>query len=845
MPMLWRNDFAQQNRIQVFLNHPASGIFRTQWPSRLRVLLVLLLISTPAGPWLRAQGATPAPAPAAPAPAQTTTGQQQSGTPSTTQGNGSTNNGTTSNSNATQNQNQNQADRTTNNRESTGKDRTQTEQSQAVTAPDQPTEFQRLVTETTGASLPIFGSSLFSGVPANYVPDENIPVPADYVIGPGDELRIQVFGQQNQQHTFQVDRNGEINYPEVGTLHVAGLPYTGVQQYIQTQLSRIYRNFSVTVTLGQLRSIQIFVTGNARRPGTFTISPFSTLLNALFDSGGPSNIGSLRNIEVIRNNVPVTHFDLYDLLLRGDKSRDVKLQAGDVIFIDAVGPQIAVAGSVNRPGIYEIRPETTVSQAIELAGGRTNVALAGPVRLDRVFEHTMRSLLDVNPSQGREVEMKAGDILSISAILDSYKDVVTLRGNVAFPGRYAWHAGMRLTDLVATKEQLVTRAYYERRNNLANFTSGYTTGGGPSLQVGGSGLAQAQDNAVRAGASTNSSANGGSTLSAALTGSNSNFAPQTDVLLSAPDIDWSYAVIERLNPVSLSTELIPFNPGKLYLEGDRSQNLPLLQGDVVTFFSTADIKVPTNQQTRFVRLEGEFVSPGVYSVLPGETLRSLLRRAGGMTPEAYLFGSDFTRESTRRIQQQRLNEYADNLESRVALETANANAKAISDRDAAAAAASGQQAGQIISRLRRVVVTGRIVLELKPDSRGVEAVPDIALEDGDRFVLPRVPSTVSVEGQVYSANAFLFERGRRERDYLHQAGGPDRDSDAKRQFILRADGSVYSSQYGNVSRATMFPGDTVVVPPKLNHSSFFRDLVDFSTIFGQFGLIIAVLTTLR
>ena len=323
------------------------------------------------------------------------------------------------------------------------------------------------------------------------------------------------------------------------------------------------------------------------------------------------------------------------------------------------------------------------------------------------------------------------------------------------------------------------------------------------------------------------------------------FPATTDVVLSAPDIDWNYAVVERLDSVMLTTSLIPFNPGALYLAGNTSQNLELQPGDVVTFFSTADLKVPTSQQTRFVRLEGEFVASGVYSVQPGETLRHLLARAGGFTPDAYLYASEFTRQSTRRVQQQRLNEYADTLDAEISAYSAAGTQRAISDQDKAATQAATTQGLASVARLRQVVPLGRIVLQVKPDSRGIDALPDLPLEDGDRFVVPRVPSTINVEGQVYSANAFVFERGRKERDYLRQAGGPNRDADLKRAFVLRADGSVYSRQYGKVERATIFPGDTIVIPPQLRQRALLRNILELSSVVGQLGIGVAAINLLR
>lgn len=708
--------------------------------------------------------------------------------------------------------------------------------------PDAITEFQRLVQESTGQQLPIFGASLFNNVPSTFAPVDNIPVSPDYVLGPGDELRLQVFGQINQQLVATIDRSGDITIPSVGVVHVAGVKYSDLPAFLKSQLARVYRNFDLNVNLGQLRSIPIFVVGFARRPGSYTVGSLSTLLNALFASGGPTPAGSLRNIELQRAGRTIDHFDLYDLLLHGDKSKDVALSPGDVIFIPAVGAQVAVSGSVDSPAIYEILPATTVTQGIQLTGGETAVALGTQVRIERIYDHAMRSLADVDLSRNDPI-LHDGDIVEVGEILGRYRNAVTLRGNVASPGRYVWKAGMRITDLVPNKDQLITREYYRRRNALGTAPLGYAPSGTQTLQVRGTDSTANNDAAVQSGASTTST-NGGSSVGTALTSSNGVFPPANDVVLSAPDIDWTYAVIERLNEDTLATSLIPFNPGRLYLDRDKTQDLALLPGDIVTFFSTADLKVPTTQQTRFVRLEGEFVASGIYSVEAGETLRHLLQRAGGFTPDAYLYGSEFTRQSTKRVQQQRLNEFADSVEAQIAAQAAANNARSVSDLDAQAARAAAAQANQTVARLRRTQPIGRVVLELKPDSRGVDAIPDLPLEDGDRFVVPRVPSTVAVEGQVYSANAFVYVRGRHERDYLRQAGGPDRDADRKRTFILRADGSVFSRQYGDVDRATMFPGDTIVVPPNFAHRAILRNLVDISNVVGGLGLGFAAISLL-
>lgn len=715
------------------------------------------------------------------------------------------------------------------------------------------TEFQQMVTGTTGRQVPIFGASLFNNPPSTFAPVDDVNVGPGYIIGPGDELRLQLSGQINQQLDVVVDRTGAISLPGLGSIHVAGLPFGQLGQYLRDQAGKIYRNFDLSVNLGSLRTIQVFVVGQARQPGTFSISSLSTLLNALFVSGGPLPQGSMRDIQVRRGGQTITHFDLYDLLLHGDKAHDVSLATGDVIFIPTVGPQVAVVGSVSNPAIYELKGETTVGQVLGLAGGESNVAAGASIRLERIYEHTMRNIEDVSGAANSTEPVQNGDILSVGSIIERFRDAVTLRGNVANPGRYVWHPGMRVSDLIPNKEALITRNYWRKRNLLGQPAFNYlpnpmdTEG---ALRANGSSnsssnnpntLNGTRDNTQRTSTTPDS---GGSSVGNALTPSNSVFSAQTDVVLSAPDIDWSYAVIERQSTKDLTTSLINFNLGKVVLEEDPSQNLELLPGDVVTIFSKADLRVPSTQQTRIVRLEGEFVGAGVYSVLPGETLRGLLRRAAGFTSDAYLYGSEFTRESTRRVEEQRLREYADQLEAQASAVTSASQARAVTATDQAAAAASAADAQSAVARLRAIKPIGRIVLDLKPDSTGIDSIPDLALEDGDRFIVPRLPSNVNVEGQVYSANAFVFTPGRRVIDYLREAGGPDRQADRKRAFVLRADGSVVSRQYANVEHALIYPGDTIVVPPIIDKRSTIQRIVDVATIVGQLGLGIATIAIL-
>ncbi len=524
--------------------------------------------------------------------------------------------------------------------------------------------------------------------------------------------------------------------------------------------------------------------------------------------------------------------------------------------------------------------------------------------------------------------LRDGDVIRVLSIVPEFQKTVTLRGNLANPGRFAWHEGMKVSELIPDRPSLITRNYWWRRAQLglpgpefqpldgrgplyqptspgylprqpqlpngvspglgnqtfnANqpFTANqpytanqlYTanqpygqniTLGGQSQALGNGQYSSVppdttfapnastaqRDGALQAQAEASGSSLAGQ-QSAVITQNTAASTGKVEVTLSAPEIDWNYAVIERLDPNTLKTSLLSFNLGKLIIGHDPSQDLLLQPGDVVTIFSQADIRVPLNEQTKFVKLDGEIVSAGVYSVGPGETLRDVVRRAGGFTPNAYIFGSEFTRESTRVFQQQRLDEYVQSLELQIQRGALNQAASAVSAQDTAAANAASVNQQGLLAKLHQLRATGRIVLEEKPNSTGLDSIPDIQLQDDDRFVVPSVPASVNVVGAVYNQNSFLYQSQRRVGDYLRLAGGPNREADKGHIFIIRADGSVYSKEaanglWGNNFQATMMnPGDSIVVPEKVLGTSVLRGFINWSQVFSQLALGAAAISVLH
>lgn len=683
------------------------------------------------------------------------------------------------------------------------------------TKPVANTLFQDFVARSTGKPLPLFGRELFAS-PTTFAPVTNIAPPADYVLGAGDEVQLQVWGALDVSTRLVVDRAGVLMVPRVGALSVNGLKAGQLESALRAHLGKVFKNFDLSASVSRLRSIQVYVVGQARRPGTYTLSSLSTLVNALFASGGPSSQGSMRSIELRRHSQRVATMDLYDFILKGDQSHDVTLQPGDVIVIPPVGPQVAVNGAFDHAAIYELKGPTPVGDLLSLVGGVPALAAPQLAQLERVdasrlpARQVQQIALD---APGLRTPLQDSDILTLMPIGPQFANDVTLRGAVAEPARYPYTPGMRVKDLIPDTLALVTKDYYQRKNGRLLATT------------------KAEENARQ-------------------------------ITQAFRSINWDYAVVERLNKSTLRNELMPFNLGAVVLRGETKDNLLLMPGDVVTVFDDQDIRLPQERQFRLVTLEGEVAAPGVYPALPGETLPQLLRRVGGLTPQAYLYGAAFSRESVRKQQQRNLDDLIARLESELSAQTTTLASNA-SDARANAALAKAQatemRQRKELDRLKKLRSEGRVALELSTVSAAngagtLAGLPALPLEDGDRLVVPARPAFVAAFGAFNSENVIVYKPGRTVAD-VYRLAGVQVDGDQERAFVLRADGSVLSAQdessgwMGNgFTQVALMPGDTVVVPQKVDQetawTAFTRNAIDITQIISNLGLGLAALRSL-
>jgi polysaccharide biosynthesis/export protein len=715
------------------------------------------------------------------------------------------------------------------------------ERDEAEVLPEQ-NEFQQFAAQSLGYELPLFGYDLFRRAPSTFAPVEDIPVTPDYVVGPGDELEVRAWGQIDVDYRAVVDRTGFVYIPKVGNIKVAGLKYQDLEGYLKTVVGRTYRGFDLSVNLGRLRSVQVFIVGQAKRPGSYTVSSLSTMVNALFAAGGPSGKGTMRRIQLKRGSQVVTELDLYDLLIKGDKSKDAPLKQGDVIYIPPVGALVAVGGSVNAPAIFELKTQASLGEVIDYAGGLASTASGKKAVIERIEDRRVRKVDEFNlDQQGSARALKDGDLVRILAISPRFENAVTLRGSVAQPLRFPWREGLRIRDVIPEKEALIKLDYWMGKNQLAR----------PQIVPDPKSDNAKSDNAKSDNAKSDSTKSDDSKNGMVKKTKPEESRLFEDVKRNAAEINWDYAVVERFNESDLSTSLLPFNLGNAILSAKPEDDLVLKPGDVITVFSKEDFRVPQERQAKYVRLEGEFKQAGVYKVESGETLRMLVNRVGGFSTQPYLFGAEFARESTRVLQQKRMEEAVERLEKEIERNAAEQSRSSLGAEDAANVKQQVESQRALVTKLRQAKALGRIVLEVTPESGRVEDLPDLALEDGDRLFVPSKPSTVSVFGSVYNENTFIHKTEKRVIDYVTQAGGVTKDGDSKSIYVVRADGSVVSKSQkgwfgsGNFDALTLSPGDTIVVPEEFDKTSFVKNFKDWTQIFYQFGLGAAGLKVLR
>jgi protein involved in polysaccharide export with SLBB domain len=700
---------------------------------------------------------------------------------------------------------------------------------------------------------------------------DSLPVAHDYILGSGDTLSLNLWGAINNRYELTIDRNGEIMIPKVGIVRLWGLTYEQGRDAVNKAIGRYFKNYEMSMTLGRLRTIQVFVVGDVEAPGGYSVSSLSTIINALSAAGGPSRNGSLRTIKVTRTGQPPQDVDLYDMFLSGDRSKDVRLQNGDTVFVPVIGPVVAVAGEVRRPAIYELKGAATLPEVLKMAGGIAATGYTGRIQVERVVNNSSRVALDYEPKDGSidsalgTVVIMDRDMIKVFPVQAATRQVVSLKGNILRPGEFEFKPGMRLTDLIPSTQVLLPESYLDSveitrlqppdyRRELLTVSLRRALAGGEQDNI----VLQEQDT-VKVFSRWEMEEKPVVTVNGAVvkpgTFDYQNGMTVRDLVTAAGsprrNAYFEQAELSRIviSGDKAESQRLQLNLGKA-MAGDPQYNLPLQADDVLIVRGVTDW---SDASDKFITLGGEVRFPGIYSLAPGEKLSSVIARAGGYSEKAYLRAAKFLRRSVREEQQKRLEEVAAKVEKDVTQKQAALTSVAASKEELEATKASLEAVMKGVERMRGLKAEGRVVIKLRPLEELRNSDYDLVLEGGDELTIPPRPSVVNVMGQVFNPISLVYLPEASDVDsYLKQAGGPTSDAETSEMYIIKTDGTVFSRQqssfglhwsddarrwsFGSFSSYPLEPGDALVVPQKIERIAWLREIKDITTIMSQIAL---------
>ena len=711
--------------------------------------------------------------------------------------------------------------------------------------------------------LTFFGHELFD--PRADVPPagEAFPVSDDYVVGPGDEFVVKLWGRMEGTYRLRVDRDGKVFLPKMGPLSVAGKTFGEVKALLRGRFGTTLEVQS-DVSIGQMKGFQVSVLGEVRTPGRYQVSSFHTALQAIAMAGGIKDIGSLRRVQVKRGGETPREIDIYEFLLRGNVTPDIRLLAGDAVFVPVVGPLVAVAGEVRRPAIYELKGERAIREVVETAGGLAPSAYKRRLQVERLEGNRARVAIDLNLEEAEPAfssfQLQDGDILRILAVLPEMENVVEVEGNVQRPGKYEWRQGLTVASLVPDEKfflpdtfldyALVTRlAGPERRKeilpvNLRKIIVERDAGSDVALQP--------MDTLTVYNVSSFREK-----MTATVAGEVRNPGPYeifpgtrvSDLVKLGGDLtrnaSLEEAEVARLTEDKKNTKIHTINLERA-LSGDPTQDLPIQDQDQLMIRPMPDLL-----EQRHITLAGEIRSPGVYAARKGERLSSILKRAGGFTKDAFLRGAIFTRLSVQKRQQELIDRTIEQLEQEIARTSMKETAAALDKEDTETQKQVLETRKLLLARLRTVQAQGRIIIRLSEAEKLEGSENDLVIEPGDQLVVARTPQVVNVLGRVYNPTAVVYNPANPTAAYyLRKVGGPTEDADRDHIFVVQADGTVLTKATvdrgfwvtggSGLMSAKLEAGDAIVVPEKLIFSHVMKDVKDITQIMMQLAVTLGI-----
>lgn len=673
------------------------------------------------------------------------------------------------------------------------------------------------------ANIEIFGHDVFAKQDVLFPAlEEQVSVPAGYLVSSGDEVNILLWGRINEEFHLTVDRSGRINIPRVGPVYVAGLPFKTMKQNIIKRVENI-EGVQATISMGSLSSIRIFIVGEVNYPGKYTLNALTNVINALFAARGFSEHGSMRNVTLKRNGRTIKKFDFYEFLLSGNNFGGTRLKSDDVIFIPVIKKMAAIAGNVRRSALYELKGKTTLKDLVKLAGGLTPTAWVNQIQIERFVENKQQVVFDLNASSSADLPdftIEDGDIVKIFPVVKFNRNAVYLSGNVFRPGKYELQENMRVTDLINSHEQLLPETYFDyaiiRRKeppsyaeriisfNLGTILENHTSEENHFLKPLDNIIIYNEDyfkpdrTVSIAGAVTNPD-----TYKLLENMTIKDLILEAGGLREDASIERGELYKRELSHDSVHTVKVDFLINEA-MNNNPDHNHSLSKLDYVYIRRKKGW-----EEKQIITLVGEFNFPGEYIILENETLGDLITRAGGFRPEAYLSAAILTRKSVKELEMRRTEEYISQLEMDIVTITSEITSKG---GDSPEAIAFLDQQKKLLDKLKGAEPVGRVVIDFeKPEN-----YQNLQLEDGDFLYVPKNHNTVSVIGEVFNPSTFVLEKDKSNVSYYTQlAGGYKETANKKDVYVIKANGSVRTKKMVRLSQYTLESGDAVVVPLKL------------------------------
>lgn len=654
----------------------------------------------------------------------------------------------------------------------------------------------------------VFGYDFFNNQNITFTPNLNLATPANYELGPGDELVINLWGAADNSYNVAVDREGAIRVQNVGPVYVSGLSIEEATKKIESSLKRIYSGITapsnspykifVGISLSKVRTVQVNIIGEVKVPGTYSLSALSTVLNALYASGGPSSQGTFRDVKLVRNGQEPIYFDIYKYLLEGSQDGNKTLQDQDVLIVTPYLSRVTIEGSVKRPGIYEMKPNETFSDLLNFASGFTSNAYKGRVVLERI-EGDRRIVKEIDLTTTRTTPLLDGDKLTITAIIDKFINRVEIEGAVYRPGQYEFTPELTLKELIEKAAGVQEFAFLEK--GLIYRTEDGVTKSALSFSVenvlnGTENITLQPDDSVKIYDKYNLE---------------ESYNLSIDGAVNAPD---TFTYIENLTVVDLVLLAGGFKDGAnlsqidVYRRVEDNQFNTLSKSIKVSvdgtigeaanqFILQPNDRVAVRYLKGFsdqikVSVVGEANYPGIYNVeSKNELISDLLERAGGLSPYAFVEGASLIRKNPY---------YKDDAQSRTT--------EALEDKDYLSddkTALNNQEEFRVGIDLRKILEKG-----------GKGSKYNMILQNGDRLIIPSTKETVKVNGEILVPSLVRFDKNYNLRDYISKSGGFSSDAKKGKTYVVYSNGDIAATKSFLFFRTypKLKPGALILVPSK-------------------------------